>query len=315
MPRYWVIAPIESKPIEMFDTVWQFDLANNRISVGWKQLGDVSGLSREELAKVVATTFPDKPPQTKALVANMLWSFYHEISPGDFIVARRGRKVLAGVGVVTHQPFFALGKFPLEGHPDLAVHDHPNFLNVSWQAQPRDKKFATLVFPMPTLGEITADEYEKLVVESVPPPKMSEPSEGVEDTNEFVLEKYLEDFIVSNFDAIFKGKLKLYENVEEGEGQQLDTNEIGRIDILATEPATKSFVVIELKKGRPSDKVIGQTLRYMGWVKKNLCTDEQSVKGLVICREHDPKLAYALEMTKGIDVRYYNVSFKLKESP
>lgn len=29
MPRYWVIAPVESKPPELFDKVWKFDLANN----------------------------------------------------------------------------------------------------------------------------------------------------------------------------------------------------------------------------------------------------------------------------------------------
>ena len=33
MPRYWVIAPVDSKPPELFDKVWQFDLANNRISI------------------------------------------------------------------------------------------------------------------------------------------------------------------------------------------------------------------------------------------------------------------------------------------
>ena len=53
----------------------------------------------------------------------------------------------------------------------------------------------------------------------------------------------------------------------------------------------------------------------MGWVKKNLCKDGQAVKGLVICREPDPKLYYALEMTTNIDVRYYSVSFKLRETP
>jgi hypothetical protein len=53
----------------------------------------------------------------------------------------------------------------------------------------------------------------------------------------------------------------------------------------------------------------------MGWVKKNLCTHGQSVKGLVICRDYDPKLTYALEMTNNIDVRYYSVSFKLTEAP
>jgi hypothetical protein len=29
MPRYWVMAPVESKPPELFDKVWQFDLAND----------------------------------------------------------------------------------------------------------------------------------------------------------------------------------------------------------------------------------------------------------------------------------------------
>ena len=80
-------------------------------------------------------------------------------------------------------------------------------------------------------------------------------------------------------------------------------------------PKLKSFVVIELKKGRPSDQVIGQLLRYMGWVKKSLCISGQAVKGLVICRDPDPKLSYALEMTNNIDVRYYSVSFKLGEAP
>jgi len=53
----------------------------------------------------------------------------------------------------------------------------------------------------------------------------------------------------------------------------------------------------------------------MGWVKKNLCTDGQAVRGLVICRDPDPKLSYALEMTKDIAVQYYSVFFKLRETP
>jgi len=135
----------------------------------------------------------------------------------------------------------------------------------------------------------------------------------VEDRNEFVLEKYLEDFIVSNFDAIFKGTLRVYQDADGNDAQQY-TTEIGPIDILAVEPKSDSFVVLELKKGRPSDQVVGQILRYMGWVRKNLCKGDQGVRGLVICRDPDPKLSYALEMTTNIDVRYYSVSFKLRET-
>jgi restriction system protein len=114
--------------------------------------------------------------------------------------------------------------------------------------------------------------------------------------------------------AIFKGQLKIYEDAEGNDGQQYATD-IGPIDILAIETKSRSFVVIELKKGRPSDRVVGQILRYMGWVKKNLCTKAQSVKGLIICRDPDSKLSYALEMTTNIDVRYYSMSFKLREIP
>jgi len=72
MPRYWVMAPVESKPPELFDKVWQFDLAHRVISMGWKQLGDISQIGRDELAEAVASTYPDKPSQTKALYTNML---------------------------------------------------------------------------------------------------------------------------------------------------------------------------------------------------------------------------------------------------
>lgn len=306
MPRYWVMAPVESKPPELFEKVWQFDLANDLITIGWEELGDVSHMSRDELSKAVAATYPEKPQQTKGLYTNMLWAFYHEIRPGDFVIARRGRKTLVAVGIVHESALYTPGKNPAIGHP--------GFLKVAWQEQPRDKVFSSVVFPMHTLAELSEEQFRNLVEGSRIQPEPSEAPAALEDPTAFVLEKYLEDFIVSNFDTIFKRQLKIYEDAEGNDGQQYSTD-IGSIDILAAEPKSGSFVVIELKKGRPSDQVVGQVLRYMGWVKKNLCTNGQSVKGLVICRDYDPKLTYALDMTNNIDVRYYSVSFKLTEAP
>ena len=306
MPRCWVIAPFEAKKPELFDRVWQFDVANNLISIGWSALGDVSKMNRQNLSNAVASAYPDR---AKTLIGNMLWAFYHEIVPGDFVIARRGLKTLAAVGQVTQSAVYAPGKNPAT--------PHPNFLEVAWQEQPRDSVFPILVFQMQTLAEISEVRYRELVEGSaiIPPipPGGTEPTEAIDQTA-FVLEKYLEDFIVGNFDTIFKKKLKMYEDAEGADGQQYATD-IGPIDILATEPESGSFMVIELKKGRPSDQVIGQILRYMGWVKKNLCKDGQGVRGLVICRDPDPKLSYALEMTSNIDVRYYSVKFELKEAP
>src|SRR5260370_239161 len=122
MPRYWVIAPVESKPPELFGKVWQFHVANNVISIGWSQLGDVSNLTREELSNAVAATYPDKPPATMALVGNMIWAFFHKIATGDFVIARRGRKTLAAVGKVIGTAIYAPGRNPFLASPDYAHH-------------------------------------------------------------------------------------------------------------------------------------------------------------------------------------------------
>ena len=100
MPRYWVMAPFESHPSEVFDKVWQFDITNGLISLGFSGLGDVSHMNREELASAVRAKYPEKPPATQSLIANMFWAFYHDMSPGDLVIARRGRKTLAAIGRV-----------------------------------------------------------------------------------------------------------------------------------------------------------------------------------------------------------------------
>lgn len=310
MTRYWAIAPFESKNSEIFDKVLQFDLANNAISIGWGQLGDVSKMSHEALIEAVASAYPDKPNATKSLFVNMLWSFYREISPGDVVIARKGRKILAAVGKVTRVGFYAPGRNPYLASPD---NSHPNFIGVEWLDQPRNKIFTNIVFPMHSVYEIAESQYHSLV-EGSTTDSITTSDETVENQNEFVLEKYLEEFIVSNFNAVFKGKLKIHEDAEGFDGQQYLTD-IGPIDILAVEPASNSFIVIELKKGRPSDQVVGQILRYMGWVKENLCNDGQAVRGLIICRDPDLKLSYALAMINSVDVRYYSILFTLRDTP
>jgi restriction system protein len=309
MTRYWVIAPLAAKDAELFDQVWQFDLENNLISIGWLGVGKPSEMDREELYQVVSQTYPDKPNRGKSLLTNMLWSFYHEIKPGDVIIARRGRKILAAVGQVTGQAFHAPNKNP-------NLESHANFLKVAWENKPRNKHFPSIVFPMYTLSEISQEQYLALVegTELPPIPEEEPQEETVSKQTEFILEKYLEEFIVANFTTIFGGTLKLYEDSEGNEGQQYATNQVGYIDILAVEKETNSFVVIELKKGRSSDQVVGQILRYMGWVKQNLCTNGESVKGLVICSEPDTKLSYALSMVDNVEARYYSISFELQES-
>src|SRR3989338_10152610 len=134
-----------------------------------------------------------------------------------------------------------------------------------------------------------------------------------DDAMEFALEKYLEEFIISNWEKIdFGEKLTLFNDKDGNTGQQYYTGDVGYIDILAKDEKG-NFVVIELKKGRNNDEVIGQILRYIGWVRKNLALDSQLVRGVVIVGERDKKLDYALSEISGkITSKVYRMFFKLE---
>lgn len=71
--------------------------------------------------------------------------------------------------------------------------------------------------------------------------------------------------------------------------------------------------VVELKKGMTSDRVIGQTLRYIGWVRENL-GNGKPVKGLIIAKEIDEKLRYSLPKDPEIRVKTYELGFKLRDA-
>jgi len=308
MPRYWIIAPYENN--ETYESVWKFDLEKRCISIGWHEIGDPSKLSHEELVAAVAKAYSTKPPPTHKLIANMVWAFFHEISPGDVIVARQGKSIVAGVGDVGSQP----ATYTPKRNPSI---NHPNFIQVTWRAEPAKKQLDTPVFQIRAVVETTKDELDSLgLLEGGGAGGGTRDIEPIvlPSQQDFVLEKYLQDFIVSNWlNLSVFSDLDIYKD-EENEGEQYQT-EIGRIDILAIDRKSKDFVVIELKKGRPSDQVVGQILRYMGWVKKNLCTNGQSVRGLIICKDKDERLSYSLEMVQSLNIRakYYKVAFDLRD--
>lgn len=139
--------------------------------------------------------------------------------------------------------------------------------------------------------------------------------EIIENEEDFGLESHLEDFIVDNWDKLDLSK-KYNLREEDGEirgiGQQFIT-EVGRFDLLAKSKDGKEWLVIELKKGRSSDAVVGQILRYITYTKKHLAKDDETVKGLIIVGEKDDKLIYSVEATNDIKLMTYKVSFKLEE--
>ena len=104
--------------------------------------------------------------------------------------------------------------------------------------------------------------------------------------------------------------LKLYEDedsqfsgVEFPAGQRY-------IDILAV-GTDGAYVVIETKVSRAYDRVVGQILRYMGWIKENLA-DEAAVRGIIVASEISENLIPAASFVDNIRLVEYEISFSLK---
>ena len=73
----------------------------------------------------------------------------------------------------------------------------------------------------------------------------------------------------------------------------------------------KELLVIELKKGKASDAVVGQIQRYMGYINSEFLEEGQVVKGAIIALEDDLRIKRALSVTKDIDFYRYKVHFEL----
>jgi restriction system protein len=108
------------------------------------------------------------------------------------------------------------------------------------------------------------DEIERLIGGAAGGATIISSDPTVENPTAFALEQHLEDFLVQNWSQTELGKeYEIYEEEGERVGQQFATD-TGPIDILAISKDKKRLLVVELKKGRASDVVVGHGLRQRG---------------------------------------------------
>jgi len=108
-------------------------------------------------------------------------------------------------------------------------------------------------------------------------------------------ERNLEDFVIQQLETIEPG-LHLVE-------RQLSTP-AGRLDLLCKD-ANGSYVVVELKRMQGTDQVVGQILRYMGWLIEAHPTDK--VRGIIIVGKKDHALSYAVMAVPNVQVKEFTL--------
>lgn len=147
--------------------------------------------------------------------------------------------------------------------------------------------------------------YTKLQEEEIIATEIENSSEE----NEFAYERDLQHFLAKNLTLIEPG-LTLY--TEEGiAGLEFPVGS-RFIDILAKDKGN-NYVIIELKVSRGYDRVVGQVLRYMAWIRRNHAEQNQKVRGVIIAREITEDLLLACSETQNVDLFEYNLSVTLKK--
>ncbi len=247
---------------------------------------------------------PDKSKVAAGLAMGMLHTICKGIMIGDIVICPSGTGSYL-VGEVTSEYFFV---------PGVVL---PHRRKVKWYERSieRSEMSEGLRNSAGSIGTVAniskhAAELETLIA-GAKPAQLTHSDENVEDPAIFALEKHLEDFLVANWAQTELGKeFDIYAEDGETIGRQY-ISDTGPIDILAISKTGNILLVVELKRGRASDVVVGQIQRYMGYVKDELAEPHQQVHGAIIALEDDLKLRRALSVTQNISFYRYQVSFKL----
>ena len=238
------------------------------IGVGFRVLEDLSPYLKKDY-DIFIEKFQDayfkimNHTRMSKILAKRMWIFAKEIKKGDKILFSQG-------------DLFYIGEVAGDYYYDTDAEDIKHRRKINWigviEKVSTNKNFQKWVSSGQVRNTIRPiedchyNELENLISSKMQPI----PYRG--------LEEELEKNMIDNWECLSLSNNYFIKEV------QLDIGFFGRIDILAKHKTKNEYLVIELKKGGSTDKVLGQTLRYMGWVKANYKSD---VKGLIISHSHE----------------------------
>ena len=247
--------------------------------------------------------YPDRGKVAAGLACGATYTVCKSLLQGDIVICPKGDGTYA-VGEVASDYLYVQNA------------NLPHRRKVNWRSGFLERtnfstELSNSVGSINTLANINhhSSEIESLIGDK-PVVKVFTQDEDIESTSQFVFEEHLEEFLIKNWSQTeLSQRYELFEEFGET-GQQYPTD-TGPIDILAISKDKKEILVIELKRGRASDKVVGQIQRYMGYVKDELAEEGQTVKGMIIGYKGDTKLKRALSVASNIEFYRYSIGFEL----
>jgi len=248
--------------------------------------------------------FPGKSKISAGLACGVDWTVCKGILKGDIVLSPDGKGSYR-LGEVIGDYVYAPGEI-------LPHRRSVQWLDLSVERASLSDALKGSTGSPNTVANITKyrEEIERLIGLTTVPHVIGA-DEIVEDAAAFAMEKHLEDFLVQNWAQTELGRdYDIYAEDGEQVGQQYLTD-TGPMDVLAVKKDGTELLVVELKKGRASDAVVGQILRYMGYAAQELAEPHQTVRGVIIALDDDKRIRRALAVTPNIGFFRYQISFKL----
>jgi len=281
------------------------------IGAGWFGDIDLTNELTEDWRKFNHVFIPrylaDHPEKTK-IAAGLACGMLHTITKG----IQQGDIVLSPDGKGSYHVGEVIGDYEYKKGEVLPQRRLVRWLDRTIAREEMSQSLRNSAGSMATVSTLTkyANEIE-LLIGNPSTATGTQLLEKIEDVSAFALEKHLEDFLVQNWSLTDLGRdYDIYEEDGEVAGQQYPSD-TGPIDILAISKDKKELLVVELKKGRASDAVVGQIQRYMGYVKDELAEPGQMVRGVIIAFEDDTRVRRALSVAQNIEFYTYSIQFKL----
>jgi restriction system protein len=248
---------------------------------------------------------PDKSRVAAGLACGALWTLGKGLAEGDLVLCPDGMGQYRA-GEVTGGYYHAPGTH-------LPHRRRVKWLGQSIARAAMSEALQNSTGSIGTISNITVHgpEIETLLRADAPVLAVIAADPVIEDPVAFAMEKHLEAFLAVNWAQTELGReFTIFEEDGERIGLQYATD-AGPIDILAISKDKKRLLVVELKRGRVSDVVVGQALRYMGYVKEQIAEPDQTVEGAIIALEDDKKTRWALAMVPNVSFYRYEIKFKL----
>jgi endonuclease len=263
----------------------------------------------------VARTIYDRP--TRALLKDMLTDW--KLQPGDTFTAQRAvdwfaqhyPKLKAG-SIIAHLVQASTNDRSRLHHPATNATD-----DLLFRVGSREYRlYAPGSDPSPI------HPADKVQVATADGGSMSVPEEdddagaavdaALAGSSQFALEKDLQRYLAHNLHLVEPG-LTLFQD-EDITGLEYPAGGGRRIDILAKDKGG-GFVVLELKVEKGYDRVVGQLLRYVNWVRKELAEPGQRVRGVIVCRAMTEDLILACASNRDIELFEYQLSVTVSKVP